>query len=152
MLARYSLIAGALILVVFVVPLALLRGCADGVSGAAVRSRIAQGMADAGTVKVAIASYYAETGEMPTDLEDMELTREMLRGADGRTTIRLEDEGVIVVSVLDRRGGVRAVMYLEPVGDEPESMRYSCKTGDLEDVERFFPQCRYDRALATRSR
>ena len=131
----------------FVLPLTILRGGGDGASSAAVRARLAQGMADASTVKTAMANYYVETGEMPLTLEDMGLSSQMLRGVDGRTTIRLDEDRVIVVSVLDNRGGVQATMYLEPIGDDPGTTRYTCATGDLKDVEHFFPQCRYDPTL-----
>ena len=60
---------------------------------------------------------------------------------------RLDEDRVIVVSVLDNRGGVQATMYLEPIGDDPGTTRYTCATGDLKDVEHFFPQSRYNPTL-----
>lgn len=149
-LIRYSVIAGALILFVFVIPLTVLRGCTEGTSSAVVRSRLAQGIADSAPLRLALRSHYADTGEFPEDLEELGLTQAMFRNPGNRTVIRLEEEGSFVISALRKDGTVHSAMYFDPVGFEDGNDSFECFTGDLQDVEQYFPQCRYDRSLASR--
>ena len=104
---------------------------------------LAQGMATAANLKVAVIEYYQDYGEMPSSNNAMGMADPVEIVGQALRTIEVIDGGLLLLTYGEESGVDQGKIYLTPNPGDLRINSWTCTTPSYPKIQKLIPQCRF---------